>query len=145
MIRKRRTVLCREGWYYILVLGVVVGGALMREINLLVVIAGMMFGPLLYNWREVVASIRRLEAERRLPEAICAGDLLVVDVRLHNSSRRYGGWAVVVEDQVRRENSPAQAIVTSVRSFFPACRPARSGHSATMVGSLAVASTDSGR
>ena len=80
MILKHRTVICREGWYYLVVLGFVVGGALMRQINLLLIIAGMMAGPLLYNWREVIASLKGLHVRRKLPEGICAGDLLVVDL-----------------------------------------------------------------
>lgn len=104
MIMKRRTLICREGWFYLLVLAFVVAGALKREINLLLVIAGLMVGPLLFNWREVIASLRGLTVRRKLPDGICAGDLLVVDLTLTNTSRRYGSRAVVVEDQIRREN-----------------------------------------
>jgi MoxR-like ATPase len=118
MILKRHTFLCREGWYYLLVLGVVVGGSLMREINLLMVIAGMMVGPLLYNWREVVASLKGLQARRKLPEGICAGDLLIVELSLTNTSRRYHSWAVVVEDQVRRDAARRSADVGAGEVLF---------------------------
>ena len=42
MIGKKRISICREGLYYLVVLSFIMAGAVMREINLLVVIAGMM-------------------------------------------------------------------------------------------------------
>ena len=41
---QRQTTLCREGWYYLLVLGLIFGGAMLREVNLLLVLAGMLPG-----------------------------------------------------------------------------------------------------
>ncbi len=53
MIRKRKTTVCLETWYYLVVMGFILAGAMLREINLLIVLFGMMVGPLLYNWRAV--------------------------------------------------------------------------------------------
>ena len=39
MLRKTTTI-CREGWYYLFVLSFIVTGAILREINLLVVLTG---------------------------------------------------------------------------------------------------------
>jgi uncharacterized protein (DUF58 family) len=102
--RQRRTTICREGWYYLLVLTLVLGGAMLRELNLLLVVAGLLLGPLLFNWRSVVHALRGLEVQRKVPQGVCAGDLLVANVSLHNKRRRIGSWAVVVEDQVQRES-----------------------------------------
>ena len=38
-----------EGWYYAVVMVLVLAGALLREINLLMLLAGLMAGPLLFN------------------------------------------------------------------------------------------------
>ena len=40
MFGRTRITICREGLYYLVVLSFIVAGAIMREINLLVVIAG---------------------------------------------------------------------------------------------------------
>ena len=39
----------REGWYYLGMFGFIVAGAIIRDINLLYIMAGMMLGPLLYS------------------------------------------------------------------------------------------------
>jgi uncharacterized protein (DUF58 family) len=102
MSTKRRTTIRLEGWYYLIVLGFILGGAMLREINLLMLLAGMMIGPLLVNWRVAVASLRGVTAKRHLPEAVCAGDLLVVELQLSNTRRRWGSWAVAIQDTARR-------------------------------------------
>jgi len=107
MASLRRTTVCREGWYYLLVLGLVSCGAMLREVNLLLILAGLLLGPLLFNLRAVAVTLRNLEVRRKMPQSVCAGDLLVANVSLTNRRRRIGGWAVVVEDEVQAE--PARA------------------------------------
>lgn len=97
---QRRLTICREGWYYLVVLGLVLTGALMKGVNLLLILTGMLAGPLWFNWRLVLTTLRGLDAVRRLPHGVCAGDMLVVHVELHNTRRRYGSWAVVVHDEI---------------------------------------------
>ena len=99
--RKRRTTICREGWYYLFVLAFVLTGAILREINLLMVLAGMMIGPLLFNWRMAVAALRNIDVRRTLPEAVHAGDVLAVQLEVTNSNRRLGASAVSVDDVIR--------------------------------------------
>jgi uncharacterized protein (DUF58 family) len=107
MAALRRITVCREGWYYLLVLGLVFCGAMLREVNLLLILAGLLLGPLLFNLRAVVVTLRNLEVRRKMPQAVCAGDLLVANVSVTNARRRIGSWAVVVEDEVQPE--PARA------------------------------------
>src|SRR5688500_5627977 len=107
MIPRRKTTICRETWYYLVVMGFILAGAIMREINLLIVLFGMMVGPLLYNWRAVIVTTRGLQVRRRVPEAICAGDLLVIDLEVSNTRRFWASWLVVAEDVLRRAGDPA--------------------------------------
>ena len=100
-----QTTIRREGWYYLLILAVVFGGAVFKEVNLLLILAGMMLGPLLLNWEAVRANLRGLGIQRKLPPALSAGDRLSVTLKLTNARRRLGAWTVVVEDQVRRVES----------------------------------------
>ncbi|MHC4180332.1 MAG: DUF58 domain-containing protein, partial [Planctomycetota bacterium] len=104
MLRQRRTTICREGWYYLLVLGMVFVGAMARDVNLLLLLAGMLAGPVIFSWRAVVLTLRGLQVQRKVPQTICAGDLLVTSINLTNTRRKVGSWAVVIEEQIRRES-----------------------------------------
>ncbi len=42
---RRQTTVCREGWYYLAILALVFGGAISKEVNLLLILAGMLLGP----------------------------------------------------------------------------------------------------
>ncbi len=106
MKRQRRTVICREGWYYLLVLALVFGTAISREVNLLLMLAGILTGPVVFSWRAVTVTLRGLELRRKVPQGVCAGDLLVGHVTLTNTRRRWGSWAVEVEDPIQRETAP---------------------------------------
>lgn len=117
---KRRyiTAICREGGYYVLVLAFVFGVAMLKEMNLLVLMAGMLLGPLVVSWHLVGVTIRGLEVRRKMVDRVTAGDSLVVSVELTNSRRRIGSWGVTVADVVRREGDPPnRAIRPSV--WFP--------------------------
>ena len=52
---RRRAWLSREGWYYSAVLAFILAGAVLKSVNLLVILAGMMIAPLIINWRLVMA------------------------------------------------------------------------------------------
>src|SRR5690606_31625150 len=70
----RYITLTREGVYYVIVLAFIIGGAVLREVNLLVILAGLMIGPLLFSWRWAAVSLANLSVERRLPRSTAAGD-----------------------------------------------------------------------
>jgi uncharacterized protein (DUF58 family) len=117
--QQRRTTLCREGWYYLLVLGLIFGGAMAREVNLLLVLAGLLAGPLIFNWRTVVLTLRGLRVERKVPQGVCAGDLLVAQIQVRNGRRKVGCWAVVVEERFERVGSPRREQPFRPRVLFP--------------------------
>ncbi len=119
----RRTTICREGWCYLIVLALVFGGALVRDVNLLIVLSGLMAGPLLLSRFMAVFTLRGLQVRRKLPPGICAGELLVSGVTLSNTRRRVGSWAVVVEDQLQRaangQGKPRRKNGLHPSVFFP--------------------------
>ena len=102
---RRRAWLSHEGWYYAAVLAFITGGAVLRSINLLVILAGMMIAPLILNWRLVMASLRGLVVSRKLPAQACAGEPLTVEIRLENKRRWMTSWLIVVEDWIERIDS----------------------------------------
>jgi uncharacterized protein (DUF58 family) len=103
VFNRRAVTICLEGLYYVFVLAFIVVGATVRDINLLFVLAGMMIGPLLFNWRLVVLAVRRLEVARRLPAQVFAGRPFLVEIHCQNQRRHLGSSMLVVEDSIASE------------------------------------------
>ena len=104
---RRPTTIHREGWYYLLITAIVFGGALFKEVNLLLILAGMLLGPVLLNWQAVGINLPDCSIDRKLPRGLSAGDWLSVGLHLSNARRRLGTWAVVVQEQIERVTAAA--------------------------------------
>jgi uncharacterized protein (DUF58 family) len=104
--RRRSIRICREGAYYLLVLAFVIGGATLRDINLLFVLAGLMIGPLVYNWRMAALSVRWLAVRRVLPDYAFAGQPFRVEIQGENLRDRMGSWVLMIEDSIETDPSP---------------------------------------
>ena len=102
MFFRRQTAVCREGWLYLAIVAMVFGGAMLKEVNLLLILAGMLLGPALLNWQAVATNLRGLRIARKLPPGLSAGDRLSVSLILTNARRRISSWGVEVEEQIRR-------------------------------------------
>ena len=121
-----RITICREGWYYLTVLAFVLSGAALRQINLLMVIAGMMFGPLLINFLSVLRSLREFDVSRRCPRQITARQPLSVEIRLSRpvKARRLLLFrpkinrSILVEDTIRRVAPESARRESTARVFF---------------------------
>lgn len=97
---RRRAWLTREGWYYLALLAFVLGGAVIRSGNLLLILAGMMIGPLIFNWRLVIAGLSGLVIKRQLPSPVVAGEPLTVEFRVENTKWWLSTWLLRIEDRV---------------------------------------------
>jgi uncharacterized protein (DUF58 family) len=118
--------LTREGWQYLVIFILVFFGALINDVNLLLILGGMMacpLYPLFLSHHLAKRSLRGLVVQRRLPRAVCAGDLLVVHVAIANTRRRLGGWILAVDDAVHRlgngRASKRNGSVSQPNVFFP--------------------------
>ena len=89
-----------EGWIYLLILGFIGVGAVLRNVNLLILMSGLMIAPLLVNWRLGVLWLKTLTAERTLPEQLYARHLASVLWKCHNASN-LSAWSVEIYDDVR--------------------------------------------
>jgi len=126
-VRQRSgTTLCVEGWYYLAVLAFVFTAATLQQMNLILVLVGMLLGPLLFSWRLVVATLGGLEVRRKLPHGVSAGDLLVVNLELANPRRRLGSWAVVVDEQISAQAGPGRGQSIRPSVFFGYTPPSTS-------------------
>jgi len=103
--RRQRLAITLAGLCYLAVLVFLFTGATLRDINLMMLMFGMMACPYVYNWRSVVVSMSKLDLERRLPRRIGAGDLLEVAIVATSRHRWFGSWTVSVEDAIRREGA----------------------------------------
>lgn len=115
---RRRVWLSREGWYYVAVLAFIVGGAVLRNVNLLVVLAGMMVAPLVLNWRLVMASLRGLSVQRKLPPQASAGQPLSVELSLTNHRTSFSSWLVRLEDRVELVDDPLPPVLQPQARWF---------------------------
>jgi uncharacterized protein (DUF58 family) len=109
MFHRPHITICREGSYYLLIMAIVFFGALFKEVNLLLVLAGMMMGLWLFHWQALFIAFRGLKLDRKKPQAVCAGDLLTINLRLSNTRKRFGSWAVSVEEQIRRDSNTSES------------------------------------
>ncbi len=119
MAPRQSTRICMEGWYYLFIVVFIVGGAVLGEVNLLVMLAGMMVGPFLFNWRFVQLTLRNLEVSRQLSQRICAGDILTVAILAKNHRTRLTSWTVLVEDSLQRNGDPERSEARTVRLILP--------------------------
>ncbi len=113
----------------------------MPEVNLLLILAGMLAGPVVLGWWATGRSLKRLKVQRRVPESVCAGDLIVGQIKVRNERARQGSWALLVEDSLERignsdangRRSPPQRVCPAV--LFPYV-PAGDSRRATYRGRL---------
>lgn len=118
------TFLTREGVVYLVLLAMLLIGALVRQINLLVALYGMLAGPLLLSWGLSRRSLRSLRFARRLPASVPAGDTFVVTLEATNGRKRLPNWALVAQDRIQRDGPGSTGWKPSV--LFPFVRPGES-------------------
>jgi hypothetical protein len=81
---QRRVRLSREGWFYAIVLGFIVCGAVLREVNLLFILAAVMMGPLFLGWRVARGALGEISAFRHGPRRAHAGNLAPLELEITN-------------------------------------------------------------
>ncbi len=99
---RRHVVFTREGWSFIAILAFVVVGSILRQINLLVMLAAMMIPALLFNWRMALTLIRRITVRHSLPGWMFAGKASVIELEVQNESRIFAAWNLMLTDFIQR-------------------------------------------
>ena len=107
----RRVSMTPEGGYYLALIGALLIGAMLREINLLLLLSALLAGPLFLCWRLVLTTLRGLKIRRRMPRGVCAGDLLIVNLEVTNERPKTTSWALVAEEEIVRLNGSREAPV----------------------------------
>ena len=115
----RRTQICFAGACFLAITAFIVGGAMIREINLLLAVAGILFGTFLLSLRLLVRTMSRLEVDRTLPRAVGAGEPFTMRVRITNRKRRLGAWGIIVPCEVRKQIPEPDQTPSLTNLFFP--------------------------
>ena len=120
LVSTERAGLTREGLGYCAVMAILLAAGVLQQINLILLVATTAAGPIVASLFGSRAMMRKLEARRRTPPHVFAGDPLTIDYALENGRRRLAALAVFVEDQlVPADRSAAVAALPSPRVFFP--------------------------
>ncbi len=110
--------LTREGVAYGVVLMFVAAAAILRNINLLILLNGLMIGPLLMSWRVARSSLRRVQARRVVGPLFFAGRTESVYWQLENQKRLLPAWQVTVTDHASdRKKSGRKRMSTAMLLF----------------------------
>lgn len=99
--------LTREGVHFVGILVFIFVGAVLRDINLLILLAGSMIGLILLQWRFNTSTLVGVNVVRVLPRSATMGKSIDVDLQMYNSKRWLNAWLVLVQDPIRR-NLPNQ-------------------------------------
>src|SRR6056297_2432217 len=111
--------LTTEGGYYAVMLAFIIAGAMIRDINLLYVMAGMMLGPLVFNAWHTFRAVRSLEITRSVPSLVGESDQVVIDVTVMKRHQRNQSYALVIEDQLARDGVRAGNSCKKIKLLFP--------------------------
>ena len=117
---QRHFTVCQEGWCFLFLFVFVTFGSWLRDINLLVLVAGMLLGIFIYNIRTVITTMRGVSVRRSAPESVFAGESFMVSVALENAHPRRTAWTVAVEDEVAPEGASRRAAARVIFERVPA-------------------------
>ncbi len=97
---RRKHRLTRLGFHFLFVGGFAMLGGALRGFNLLLVLAGLLVGALIMQWRWSRRSVEAVRVQRRLPTEAFAGKPFRVRYRLRNHSRILPVWMMRIEDRI---------------------------------------------
>lgn len=109
----------KQTWVYLIILAVVIVGSIIREINLLIILGGLMFGPLWISWYMVRSTLKRLQLRRTLPQSVFPGDLFLLEVEINNQRKRLDSWGLIYDDRIHHVQDPRRVPAKSIRALVP--------------------------
>lgn len=95
----------REGMQVLFMAIFVLLGAILRDVNLLIVLAGTLLATLLIQWRVCAKTLNGLSTYRRLPRSMHARRAFEIELAITNTKRWLGAWLVLAQDRMKRVSS----------------------------------------
>lgn len=90
----------REGLQVAFMASFVLLGAVLRDVNLLIILAGTLLGILLVQWRVCTRTLYGLKSHRRLPRSMQARKPFEIELSISNPKRWLGSWLVLAHDRM---------------------------------------------
>ena len=90
----------REGLQVAFMASFVLLGAVLRDVNLLIILAGTLLGILLVQWRVCAKTLYGLKSHRRLPRSMQARKPFEIELSISNPKRWLGSWLVLAHDRM---------------------------------------------
>jgi uncharacterized protein (DUF58 family) len=122
--RRRRPSALRlnsRGWVYLVLTFSVAFAAGFKGNNLLFAIFSCLFGVFVVSGALTFVVARRMELARSVPEAVHAGEIFTVGVRIRNAKRLWPAFCLRIDDRLTHEGRPAPLPPTPV--WLPYARP----------------------
>lgn len=94
------TRLTREGLQFLFMIAFILLGAVLRDVNLLIFLAGTLLAMLLIQWRVCSRTLLDLTVTRRLPRSIHARRPFEIELTLKNPKSWLGAWWILVQDRM---------------------------------------------
>jgi hypothetical protein len=104
MAVRQRSVVTREGWYYLFILSFVILGSLLRNIQLLVGLSAVLATAMILNWRWTRAMMQRLVVRRPAAETLWAGRFAAFPCEIANPRFRLSALALMVHCQFQKSD-----------------------------------------
>ncbi|MBL8856518.1 MAG: DUF58 domain-containing protein [Planctomycetaceae bacterium] len=98
---RQRSVVTREGWYYLFILGFVVLGSLLRNIQLMVGLSTILATGMIVNWRWSKAMLRGIIIRRLPVESLWAGQLSKFRCEIENPRSRLSAFSLLVTQRFK--------------------------------------------
>ena len=115
-LRERKRIewaaLTPEGWVYLVVLAFIAIGSVIRNVNLLILMAGMLAAPLFVNWRLAIHRLGRLKASRQLPRHLHANRVASIPWQAENRLRSMSAFDLMISDRIERYPESEQNLNT---------------------------------
>jgi uncharacterized protein (DUF58 family) len=115
----------REGLQVLSMSIFVLLGAIIRDVNLLIILAGSLLATLLMQWRICAITLIGLSTYRRLPRSMHARRSFEIDLVITNPKRWFGAWLVLAQDRMQYDgdDTSTQPISQGIGLLFPSIAP----------------------
>lgn len=84
------------------VLAFIILGSIIRQVNLLMLLSGLMIAPFFLNWRISMKMLERITGKRRFPKVVYARESFKVGWQLKNHRRKVPSWDLRITDWMGR-------------------------------------------
>lgn len=119
------TRLTREGLQFAFMILFVLLGAVLRDVNLLIILAGTLLAMMFIQWRVCGRTLYGLSVTRRLPRSMHARKGFDIELVLRNPKRWLGSWLVLAQDRMvyAPEHTPISRASQAIGILFSSVPP----------------------